>query len=193
VPLLAHSVSQTSEYDLRPSANFEKAGVDDWLEISRPTMKVVNDIFDLVHPALYESGKKALDRLGDDDLTKEASEKWESVFTGISVISNRRTKPHTDHFGSHCWFDLIISLGSCLNAWLEFPELGLRLRYRPGTVIAFTGNLLTHTVNDWGEGDCLCYAFFMRSEVLKKFKLEDVGWMTIDEYCEEREWDQENS
>jgi len=175
----------------------EKPCVDEWLRCSKRSIKILNDILKLVHPDLYDSGKKALARLGDDELTSAASKKWKSVFTGISIIANRRTQLHVDHFGSHKWFDMIVNLGTCTNAWFEFPELGLRLKYNPGAVVLFSGNLFTHGVNEWGDGDRLCYAMFMRQEVLSRFGLEDVGWSTLErcggEFTEGDLEDQESS
>src|ERR1700721_133617 len=90
---------QSKRYELKPSANSGRPGVDEWLGASRPAVKILNDIFALVHPALHDSGKKALGRLGEDELTEESSRKWTSVFTGISVIANRRPPSHATPLG----------------------------------------------------------------------------------------------
>ena len=125
---------------------------------------------------------RTIDRLQTQEFTKDLASKWASVFTGISVIGNRRTILHKDQNGDHAWYDLVASLGNYKQARLGFPELGLELQYNPGTAAGFCGNVLMHGVGDWGEGDRVCYALFMRKAVLGRFGNAEVGWMTRDVY-----------
>jgi hypothetical protein len=41
---------------------------------------------------------------------------------------------------------------------------------------------LRHEVREWGDGDRICYAMFMRHEVLKRYGSHYVGWSTSDTY-----------
>src|SRR6266487_3519115 len=77
------------------------------MEDSGPALNIINRILSVIHPALYEAGKNTLDRLQTQKFTKDLASKWASVFTGISVIGNRRTILHKDQNGDHAWYDLV--------------------------------------------------------------------------------------
>jgi hypothetical protein len=153
-----------------------------WLEASAGLQELSNDILSLIHPTLYENASKALNCLRHDRLTSWAAHRWSSVFTGISVISNRRTIPHRDRLGSESWYDILIGSGSYNGAKMIIRDIGLTLDYSSGTAVAICGNVLLHEVEDWGDGDRICYAMFMRREVLKRLGCHFVGWCTVDDY-----------
>src|ERR1700730_13018898 len=116
-------------------------------------MAILNDVLELTHPELYQAGKEILARLRQDELTNHKASLWSSVFTGISVMANRLTKPHIDRNRSHAWYDVLTTIGSYSNAMLRLQELGLDLHYPSGTVVAFCAHLLTHEVQRLVEGD----------------------------------------
>jgi hypothetical protein len=131
---------------------------------------------------------QALDKLREGELTKWAAEKWVSAFTGIAVMSNRKSKPHVDRLASAPWYDMLLTVGTYRRAELRLPDIGLTFGYDPGTVVALCGNTLTHEVGDWGKGDRICYALFMRKEVLSRFGCQWVGWSTQDSCVEREPW-----
>ena len=127
---------------------------------------------------------QALRELRKKSSTEWATSKWVSAFTGIAVVSNRVSISHVDRNGSPAWYDLLLTVGSYSHAELRMPEIGLTLDYGPGAVVALCGNTLEHEVGDWGTGDRICYAMFMRKKVLARFDRHYVGWSTQDSYCE---------
>ena len=127
---------------------------------------------------------QALHNMREGRWTKWAAEKWVSAFTGIAVMSNRRSIPHVDRRGSPAWYDLLLTAGSYRRAELRMPEIGLTMDYKSGTVVAICGNALVHEVRDWGDGDQICYTMFMRKEVLAHNKCHWVGWSTKESCCE---------
>jgi hypothetical protein len=178
------SIAQTKLYKLKPSANLT---TDDkclnWLESSREVEKILNLTLSLIHPGQFQCGLKILRRLRCSDLTKDIALKWQSVFTGVSVVSNRITPLHRDRNGRPEWFDLLANYctGEISPRFLV-TELGLDLQYSSGTVLAFCGNILEHEVRDWGLGDRVCYAHFMREKVRKRFKADHGGWVNRSVY-----------
>jgi hypothetical protein len=152
---------------------------------SSPSLELLNTVTSLIHPDLYKAGRDGLEKLRDAPLTKDYASEWTSVFTGISVISNRRTIAHRDLNGDQAWYDIVASLGSYKRAMLQFPELGLELLYNPGVVVGFCGNVFMHEVEDWEEGDRICYALFMRKAVLDRLKCS-AGWMLKGAYDAEK-------
>jgi hypothetical protein len=138
----------------------------------------------VVHPELYHNAIQTLNNLREGYWTKWAADQWVSAFTGIAVMSNRRSIPHVDRYGAPAWYDLLLTAGSYRHAELQMPEIGLNLDYDSGTAVAICGNTLLHEVQDWGEGDRICYAMFMRKEVLSRFQCNWVGWSTKGSYQE---------
>jgi hypothetical protein len=133
---------------------------------------------ELIHPQLYSSTLAARDELRKLESTKEIAVQWESVFTAIAVINNRRSKLHRDHGGNAAWYDFLITLGNYCQDILEFEEMGLELLYTPGTAVAFCANIFKHRTRDWGRGDRVCYAFFNKKSVLERVSQDKAGWMT---------------
>lgn len=149
---------------------------------SAEAVKLLNQVTALVHPQLHEIGMAGLEQLRKNPETASLATEWASAFTGIAVVVNRLTKSHRDRRAEQMWYDLLVSLGTHQTAKLELPELGLELDYPPGTVVAFCGNVFLHEVKDWGEGDRLCYAFFMRKGVLSRLGQEGGDWVLGDLY-----------
>ena len=124
-----------------------------------------------------------LERLRELDPTSEVARRWQSVYSGIGVISNRRTKLHRDLKGRPEWYDLLLSYaGPRARPLLSVTDLGLHLKYSSGTVVAFCGMILEHQVLSWGKGDRVCYAHFMRESVRERLDVPPAGWVNQDIY-----------
>ena len=53
-----------------------------------------------------------LQKLQQLETTKDVAWKWQSVYTGIVIISNRATPAHWDSKGRPEWFDLLLNYSS---------------------------------------------------------------------------------
>jgi hypothetical protein len=144
---------------------------------STEAVKLLNQATELVHPELHHIGLAGLEQLRKEPQTARLASEWPSAFTGCAVVVNRLTRPHRDSRAEPSWYDMLVSLGTFKSAKLDLPELGLELDYRPGTVVAFCGNIFLHRVDNWGEGDRLCYAFFMRRGVLSRLGQKGGDWV----------------
>ena len=60
--------------------------------------------------------------------------------------------------------------------------MGLDLEYSSGTVIGFCGSVLKHGVEEWGMGDRICYAHFMRESVRDRLDIASPGWVYREQY-----------
>ena len=164
-----------------PSLNLRKnphRGQADWLKISAEFERFLNWTLSLIHPELFISGLEILQKLREYGPTMDIARKWESVFTGIAIISNRITPPHRDRRGKPEWFDLLLNYaGRNSQPELLINDLGLTLQYSSGTVVGVCGNILEHEVKSWGNGDRVCYANFMRATVRKRMEARDPGWV----------------
>lgn len=143
----------------------------------------MNELLELTHPQLFDAATKVMSQLRSYPNTQDIARKWTSVFSGIAVIVNRATPAHTDRGGRPQWYDCLTSLGTFSSATLDLPELGLSLLYRPGTVVNICGNVLQHQVKgEWGAGDRVCYARFMRKAIFERFQVKCEGWVNRDDF-----------
>ncbi|KAF9442059.1 hypothetical protein P691DRAFT_648776, partial [Macrolepiota fuliginosa MF-IS2] len=153
-----------------------KHGVGEWMDDTMGVEEYLNLVTSITHPELYQAGKQALGKLQQMKDTQEFAEKWTSIYSGLSVITNRETEEHRDRHGSYEWYDQLVSVGSYEAASFELPELGAKLDYKPGTVIQLCGNLLQHKVQAWGSGDRVCYAHFIRKDVFNHLHVLYPDW-----------------
>lgn len=186
----SHSISlsylkdpQGPNFPIKKSRSLQSDGVKEWLVDSRRAEELLNIILAIIHPDLYQNAHDALKAL---QANPEASyaHRWASVFSGISVISNRITPPHKDRSSDPRWYDILSNLGNFEQSYLDLVDLGAHFLYKKGTVIPFCGNLLKHAVQDWGRGDRICYAHFMRKGVISQFTESLAGWMTTAKFEE---------
>jgi hypothetical protein len=155
-----------------------------WMSSMHKISGFLNMVLAPTHPDLYSAVVKGLQALRQQGGDKNLSKLWSSVFTGINVISNRRTIAHYDRFGHLQWYDLLVGVGTYTRAYLVLPDLGAKLVYDPGTVVLLCGKLLRHEIPFWGRGDRVCWAHFMREAVLNGLGVlvekVPVGWSTRD-------------
>jgi hypothetical protein len=172
---------QTKEYDLLPSYNLRKQshlGCSDWIELSKEVETFINHALSLINPHLFASGLQILQKLREGEKTKEIAEEWQSVYTGISIISNRVTPAHRDSRGRPEWFDTLMSYSDpATKPRLEIQDLGLDLDYPSGSVVSLCGSIFEHGVKYWGDGDRVCYAHFMREAVRDRLDAAPAGWL----------------
>jgi hypothetical protein len=165
------------------SVNFRSGPALDWLDQMSESNAILSAILAVIHPQLYRAGRETLNRLRQCDQIQlqDVLGKWTSVFSGVSVISNRITPAHRDLQSRHHWYDLLAALGSYRNCNLELPGLGLSLEYGPGAVIGLSGMMLEHEVPKF-VGDRICYAYFMRDKVHEWAHVPGGTWMKTDFY-----------
>lgn len=148
--------------------------------------RFLNLTLSLIHPQLFRCGLDILQKLRVSGPTMEIAKQWQSVYTGIAIISNRVTPAHRDRRGKPEWFDLLVNYAAIDSApRLLIPDLGLDLEYSSGTVVGLCGTILEHEVRSWGDGDRICYAHFMREAVRKRLEADDPGWVYQNMYLPE--------
>jgi hypothetical protein len=172
---------QTKDYDLLPSYNLRKQshlGCSDWIQLSKEVEMFLNHTLSLLNPHMFESGLEILGKLRQGEKTKEIAEQWQSVYTGISIISNRVTPAHRDSKGRPEWFDTLMSYSDpATEPELIIQDLGLVLNYPSGSVVSLCGSIFQHEVKYWGDGDRVCYAHFMREAVRDRLDAAPAGWL----------------
>ena len=177
---------QSGDYPLKPSLNIRtqtNLGQPEWLELSYSFERFLNLTISLIHPELFQCGLEILQKTRTLETTSEIAKKWQSVFTGIAIISNRLTPSHRDRKGRPEWYDLLINY-SDIEAIPELfiEDIGLKLEYSSGTVVGLCGMILQHGVKTWGVVDRVCYAHFMRESVRKHLEVKPAGWVYQNRY-----------
>ena len=109
-------------------------------------------------------------------------QRWPSCFSGITVISNRKTPNHRDKGGRPEWYDVMVSAGTHTTAHLDLPDLSAKLLYNPGTTIALCGKLFQHCVQTWEGGERLCYAHYFCNNVLNRLNIAVSSWVHEQDY-----------
>jgi Oxygenase domain of the 2OGFeDO superfamily len=159
-------------------ATQQRQGSSRWLKIIEDPEKFINLALSLIHPALFESGLLMLGKLRQLEATKDVAEDWQSVYNGISVVSNRESPPHRDSGGRPEWYDTLINYtGPGGNPRLELKDLGMDLEYSSGTAVSFCGMILEHEVKQWGGSDRVCYAHFMKELIRRRLDVPAAGWV----------------
>ena len=74
-------------------------------------------------------------------------------YEGREIVFNLYSLPHWDEQDPHWSWAVIMYFGTFEEAYLEFIQLNLRVRFRPGDVIFFRGKDLLHSVMMWKGGE----------------------------------------
>lgn len=167
---------------MTPSRTLSAEVSEDWLAAITQTEGDVNQILSLISHKLYHDGKKALQIIQRMHPDHANVQRWPSCFSGITVICNRKTPTHRDKGGRPEWFDILVSAGSHTSAHLDLPDLSAQLLYTPGTTIAICGKLFRHGVQTWEGGERLCYAHYLRNNVLNRLSIAVSSWVHQQDY-----------
>jgi hypothetical protein len=161
------------------STDMRTAAAKTWVTEFKEASSLLSAIMSIIHPELYKAARTVLIGLGDQEDLLPALQKWASVFNGVQVIGNRDTLIHRD-YNSRCeWYDILASIGPYESAKCYLPTIRVRLSYGLGTIVGIGGKLLPHEVM-FGDGERICYAYFMRSNVHERMQVQNCGWSTID-------------
>ena len=135
----------------------------------------------IMHLQLYTVGHESMIRLWQtasvewDNKMLDILWIWPSVYNTASIMANRCSPYHMDMNGKVEWFDQLLMVA---GLDMVFPRQHLRLRYNPGTMIAFFGRLLVHGVGDV-EGERVCIACYMQQKVHSAFGIQPCDYAKL--------------
>ena len=88
----------------------------------------------------------------------EVMGQWHSVFNMVTAIMNRQTQYHQDHHSLLKGDDILTTISDYAGATMSILTLVKRFAYTPGTLMAFSGSLLWHGINEVKRArGCLAY------------------------------------
>src|SRR5215510_13654244 len=108
----------------------------------------MDSILKLVAPDLYIAGWNAVKKSMDQHCDQPNVMLWPCAFSSISVIANRKTIVHRDSGGWPACYDLLLAGGNYGIGTLDVPDLNAKFIYKPGTVIAISGKVLRHSIEE---------------------------------------------
>jgi hypothetical protein len=170
--------------DYGPSQTLKEMESRWWLKNIKATERTVNNLVALTAPDLLYGGQTALDHIKHRFSDHPGVQSWPSVFSGISVIVNRKTLPHRDQGGWNSAFDFLVAAGTYEDSQLHVHDAQATFQYRPGCVIAICGKVLSHSVPSWTGGERICYAHFMRDAVWQRLGIRRSSWVSQGLYAE---------
>ena len=170
--LNAFNQGRTSKPEVSRALKTPNSHVMEWLMGNQRFLFIITSVLAVVHRQQYEAGFAMLARIrAHPELLREPEEVWKVLstwccpFTGVSVISNRQTPSHRDAQTNPYWYDILSTMGTYTNLRFHLKSLGLSFSYRPGTVVALCGKILSHEADAIEYGDRACFAWFMREDV----------------------------
>jgi hypothetical protein len=191
--LVLNAVSRQSLEKLTTSRSLRTESAQSWLQKIVPVEQLLDKLVGAVSPKLHQAVSEAMKKLGWDQLQigsktwaqskiAEIARCWPGVMPGISVISNHASICHLDINGHKEWYDFLVAAGTYKECWFRLPDLGLLLKYLPGTVVALNRRILRHEVVKWDGGDRVCYAHWVRPTLLRALSVNFPSWVTQSEY-----------
>ena len=158
-----------------------------WLKLQVQTSAIIGGILSIVHPEQYAAGIGILRKLAQEPtLVKNGQhlskilEVWAAPFNVVTVISNRQTPFHRDNGAYYTCFDILLALGEYQDGRLETPGLGMRFKYDPGTLAAFSGRILQHGVTCAGNRACM--VFHSKGNIMRNFGITNLPWVNVSRY-----------
>ena len=156
-----------------------------FLKAITPEETLLNAIGMLICPEQYTIGNEAIHKLKTENILMNSHENvqlWPSFFSGIEVISNRKTPLHRDAQASPSVYDFLVSAGTYTQSWLDVPDVHAKIEYKPCTVVAITGKILRHGVASWEGGERICLAHFIRDNIHNRLQLPRPDWVSKEKY-----------
>lgn len=134
-----------------------------------------------MHPDQYIEGLRNMSALQDMALSGDLPgiwdilQHWASVFTVLSIISNRETPYHRDPLSRGQWFNVLTSTGTYSTLRMSLSSLGMEVEYAPGVMLGISGKMVRHGVPR-ADGDRICLSWYMRESVHKFTGIERGDW-----------------
>lgn len=172
-----------------PSLNIRDKRCKGWLSAAHEWEWMLNFAVMLIAPRFHRECSAAISNIQARQEAIQPSyvdnvRQWPSIFSGISVISNRETPPHLDNKGYDPAFDALLTGGTYTEAWLTLDDIGGEFLYNPGTCVIVNGKVFKHGVKDWDKGDRVCYAHFVRDDVHAFAGCERAPWLKLSDFTQ---------
>lgn len=174
--------------DLEVGAELRRAAGLAWVQSMERSTAFLGAVLAVAHPETFETGMNCVKAIGESkNITKTENLEdlmavWSTPYTTTSLMSNRDSPLHRDVGASPTCMDLLVSVGTYTSGEFHVPGLGLRLWYRPGTVIGLLGRAIRHGAMAFGGR--LVFAQYLRETVLEALEIPAPDWVYIQDLLE---------
>jgi len=166
---------------LKPSGLFTNDRCPQYLRGIQYEEDLLNAIVAMTAPELFHCGAQATKELRKVAM-HPSTNLWRSVYSGMTIIANRRTPTHRDTGGALQHFDLLLSAGDHRNAELHVPDITIKLEYNPGTAVLIMGRALAHSVPLTWRGSRICLAHYIKKEVHGRLGISRPGFVHLRDF-----------
>lgn len=144
----------TRASDLRSPEAGKYLQATEWFEVLR------NAVTSIISPSLYDAGLAVIQAIKCDARMEGMQSNvlhWSSVYSGFSLIVNRKMPSHRDPGACPPTYDLLASTSTHKSCSLDLPDIGASFPYCPGTLVGLCGKVLRQcSFMGWGGKDLLC-------------------------------------
>jgi hypothetical protein len=176
-------INAKGDLDLEVGAELRRTTGLAWVKSMERSTAFLGAVLAVAHPATYETGMNCVKAIGESknvaktENLEDLMAVWSTPYTTTSLMSNRDSPLHRDVGASPTCMDLLVSVGTYTSGEFLVPGLGLRLWYRPGTVIGLLGRAVRHGAVAFGGR--LVFAQYLRESVLEALELPAPDWVFV--------------
>jgi hypothetical protein len=138
------------------------------------TFAILGGALAVTHPRLFDSGLQTMESVSQGRFPtelsmacKDALQSWSSPFSCIDVAVNRETLLHRDVSHMATGYTSIVGTGRYDLADMEFPGLGVRFSFLPGTMMIGMLGLLEYGISK-ADGDSITLTSHFDSALLSR-------------------------
>lgn len=144
---------------------------------------IVSGVLSIIHPDQYDMGRLTHDRIIHSNTSGTTVQEWPSVYSALSIISNRKTPYHRDCHSRMPWYDSLMSIGPYGIAPLYLEPFRFRVNNPAGSLCAFSGMAIRHGVRKCMKSR-ISFAWYMRENVREGQDVSPAGWMRQEVYSQ---------
>jgi hypothetical protein len=180
--IITDTAKQRLEDSMTPSHTLSHTCAAAWLADIQDMEDDINALLSVIDPDLLQAGISAITQLKHIHQDTPILSLWNSAFSAIGVIVNRKTLAHRDQGGWPACLDMLVAAGNYQDARLVLDDIGASLVYKPGALVALCGKVLRHSVHNWSGGERICYAHYMRNNVHNRLQVKQNTWRQLGDY-----------
>ena len=166
-------------------AELRKPAVRNWVSVMEKSNLLLGGVIGAMNPSTFTAGvncikaiRSNIECIAKSENLEDLLAVWTSPLVAASVINNRNTPVHRDNGATYCSMDFLTSTGSFTKGVFMVPGLGYRFLFKSGTLIGLLGRIVPHAADVSGER--LCYAQYLREDVLHALGVEVPDWVNVD-------------
>ncbi|MCJ1399612.1 hypothetical protein MMC11_002814 [Xylographa trunciseda] len=162
-PGASHRLSK----DTDPANPSQKKLVYDFFKEQAPLSQGICMWFEQIDPVEYGKYHKCYTDLANADKLGPLHQSPQGAFTGLVLLLNINVGPHKDSGDVKCGWVATTLEGNWTGGHVIFPELGIKINQKPGSILFARASLLLHGVRQIESGERYCMTHCTKADILK--------------------------